>query len=149
MSVFGIDIDETQVVLLSEPVTKQAALDQLVAAVAEHESIEDSAALRRAVHEREAVMSTGIGGGIAIPHVRIPEVKSPVLGVGISPQGIDYGTLDGNPVHILILFATPATADKEYLNLLARVMMALRNRTLYDHLVSCRSPREIFETLRD
>ena len=93
-------------------------------------------------------MSTGIGGGIAIPHVRIPEVRYASVGVGISREGIDYGSLDNKPVHIMVLFATPQGADKEYLSLLAQVMAALKNRKLYNRLVACETAEDVYRVLR-
>lgn len=147
MSAFGVKIEQQQIVLIKGGTTKHDALEQLIQAVSQNPVITDKAAFRQAVHERESVMSTGIGGGIAIPHVRIPEVLKPTVGVGIVPKGLDFGTLDNKPVHILVLFATPAGADKEYLGLLAQVMMALRNRTLYDRLVTCRTPADAWQVL--
>jgi len=149
MSVFGITIEQPQIVLIKGGTSKHDALDQLIDAVAQNPAIADKQAFRHAVHERESVMSTGIGGGIAIPHVRIPEVRTPTVGVGIAPKGLDFGTLDNRPVYILVLFATPAGADKEYLGLLAQVMMALRNRTLYDRLVTCRNAAEAYTVLNE
>lgn len=147
MSVFGVDIPQTQICLVKGGVSKHDALEALIAAVATNPAVTDREAFGRAVHERESVMSTGIGGGIAIPHVRIPQVTRATLGVGIAPKGLDFGTLDNEPVHILVLFATPEGADKEYLSLLAQVMMALRDRALFDRLVACRSPAEVHEAL--
>ena len=94
------------------------------------------------MHDREAVMSTGIGNGIAIPHVRIPEVTAVTLGVGIAPKGIDFGAIDNKPVHILVLFATPKDSDKEYLKLLAQVVLRLRDQAFFKQLIECRSPAQ-------
>ena len=147
MSVFGIDVDPSQIVIIPEGATKQEALDQLVSAVAEHVAVTDMEAFRAAVYEREASMSTGIGGGIAIPHVRMEEVREPVLGVAIAPSGVEYGALDDKPVHLLLLFAADTSPDSQYLRLLARVMTALRDDTLLDRLVACRSVQCVQEAL--
>lgn len=147
MSVFDIDIPRELCCIIRGGTTKHDALDQMIDAVCESPAVTDPEAFQRAVHEREAVMSTGIGGGIAVPHVRISEVTEPVLCVGVCPKGLDYGALDNQPVHILVLFAMPKDADKEYLGLLAKVMLALRDKDLFRKLTACRKPSEVHAVL--
>lgn len=143
MNAFGIPIEESQVCIIPEGATKHEALECLIEAVAQNPSVTDRNAFRKAVHEREEIMSTGIGGGIGIPHVRLPQISAATLGVGISKSGIEFDTLDNEPVNILVLFATPETSEKEYLSLLAQVMMALRDTDLFDALAACTSPAEV------
>jgi PTS system fructose-specific IIC component len=147
MSIFGVEVNPDHICIIPSGTSKVDALDQLIDALSQSDAIIDREAFRRAVHEREAVMSTGIGGGIAIPHVRIPAVKRPIIGVGIAPQGLEFKTLDKKPVFILVLFATPEGADKEYLGLLAKVMMALKNTDYYEKLVACRSAEDAYAVL--
>jgi len=147
MGKLGVEVKKEHIVLIKGGTSKHDALNQLIDSVAQDPDITDREALRRAVHEREAVMSTGIGGGIAIPHVRIPEVLHPVLGVGLAPKGLEFATLDNRPVHVMVLFATPADSQKEYLTLLAQVMMALRSQELFQQLVACRSANDVYNLL--
>jgi len=147
MSVFGIDIPLNQLCLLEDGLSKQEALERLIDAVAQSPYVTDRAAFGKAVHDRESVMSTGIGGGIAIPHVRIRQVVKPTLGVAISKAGIEFATLDNKPVHIFVLFATPEGADKEYLGLLAQVMVALRSKELYNQLLACATREDVHRAL--
>ncbi|MBI4557061.1 MAG: PTS sugar transporter subunit IIA [Candidatus Hydrogenedentes bacterium] len=147
MSAFGIEVNEDAVRLFSESVGKHDALDILINAMSDSESILDREAFRQAVHEREAIMSTGIGSGIAIPHVRIEQVLRPIVGIGISQSGIDFGTLDDEPVHIVVLFAMPAGSQKEYLNLLAQVMLALKQPGFREELLACQTPTEVAAAL--
>jgi mannitol/fructose-specific phosphotransferase system IIA component (Ntr-type) len=80
--------------------------------------------------------------------VRLPAVASLIIGVGVSPKGIDYGTLDNEPVHVMVLFATPEGADKEYLRSLAQVMGALRQGDgLYEKLMDSRTPKAVADLL--
>ncbi len=148
MSVFGFDIDPSLVTMVKGGVSKHDALDQLVDVMAKHPAITDAEAFRRAVHEREGVMSTGIGGGVGIPHVRMKQVSSLIVGVGIAPKGLDYDTLDNEPVYVMVLFATPEGAAREYLKLLAQVMGALRkDSTLFEKLMDCRTPKAVADLL--
>jgi mannitol/fructose-specific phosphotransferase system IIA component (Ntr-type) len=147
MSVFGIDIPLNQLCLLPEGLKKENALESLVDAVAMSPNITNRDLLCQAVYDRELAMSTGIGGGIAIPHVRIKQVLKPTLGVAVSRQGIAFGTLDNKPVHVLVLFATPEGADSEYLGLLAQVMVAMRGKELYNRLLVCTTREEMYQVL--
>jgi mannitol/fructose-specific phosphotransferase system IIA component (Ntr-type) len=108
--------------------------------------VKDHEALRRALFERESIRSTGFKG-IAIPHVRIDEISEPTVAVGISQTGIDFESLDSEPVNIIVLFAMPSGSDKEYLGFLAQVMMALRTGGFTEQLVQCKSPQEVLEVL--
>jgi PTS system nitrogen regulatory IIA component len=77
--------------------------------------------------KREALGSTGTGGGIAIPHARIPELKKP-FGMLVRLQNLlDFNAIDGNPVDILFLVLLPAYSQKDPLNTLASVTRKLRN----------------------
>ena len=143
MSQFGIDIPVEQIVVIPAGADKDEALSLLVAAVAKNPTVDDDELFRSAVFEREAILSTGIGNGVGVPHVRIPEIGAPTLGIGVSRGGIDYNSFDGKPVHVMILFAMPVGAEKVYLSVLAKVLLALRNRELFAALVACHTPEQV------
>ncbi len=147
MSLFGIAIPVEQIVIVPSGADKEEALSLLVAAVAKNPTVADSDVFHSAVLERETILSTGIGNGVGVPHVRIPEVGVPTLGVGVSRAGIDYNSFDGKPVHIMILFAMPLGAERVYLDLLAKVLLVLRNRTLFDAIVACHTPKQVHALL--
>lgn len=147
MAAFGIDIHEQHIRLFPKGVTKEQALDELIGAMARNPVIADPAAFREKLLAREAQGSTGIGGGIAIPHLKHESVALPALGVGVAAEGMGFGAADGQLVYIIVLFAIPSGQDKLYLNLLAQVMLALRNKTLFDQFLACRSAAEIGELL--
>jgi mannitol/fructose-specific phosphotransferase system IIA component (Ntr-type) len=149
MGAFGVNVDESCVCLFGAGVLRDQALDRLVDAVATSEAITDKESLRAAVHAREAAMSTGIGGGAAIPHVRTDAVVRAVVGVGISRTGLEFASADKKPVHIVVLFALPADANKLYLGLLAQLMVALKTPNFCDRLVACNSAREVVGVLNE
>ena len=80
MNAFGIEVDKGAVRIFGSGVSKHEALESLIDAVVASDAIIDPRRFREAVHERENVMSTGIGSGVAIPHVRIDEVRRPCVG---------------------------------------------------------------------
>lgn len=149
MSAFGIDIDARCVRIFSDEITRGLALDQLVDAVASTSAINDVENLRSAVREREESMSTGIGGGVAIPHVRIKSVTRPVIGVGVSKKGVDFRATDNKPVHVIVLFAMPPDSNKLYLGLLAQVMVALKAPNFLERLIGCGKPQEVVAVLNE
>jgi mannitol/fructose-specific phosphotransferase system IIA component (Ntr-type) len=143
MGVLGIDIPESQIRIIPAGLSKQETLETLIDAVCTNPMIPDAELFKRAVFEREGVSSTGIGGGIAIPHVRLEGLPSPTLGIAVAHEGVDFDTLDNDPVYVLVLFATPKDADKTYLSLLAQVMIALRDIDLFEKLSACRTVKEV------
>jgi fructose-specific phosphotransferase system IIA component len=145
--VFGIDIDETSVLVFQDGLSKHDVLDRLVDAVFEAGTIQDKDAFRDAVHDRERVLSTGIGHGVAIPHVRIDAVTRPTLGIGVSAKGIDFDTIDDAPVHVVFMFAMPTGSQKEYLGLLSKVMQAVKKPDFNERLTACSTPGEVLEAL--
>jgi len=149
MSVFGLEIEASAVCIYPEQVSKHDALDSLVDAIASSGIVSDIDAFRGAVHERESVMSTGIGSGVAIPHVRIDAVSRATVGVGISHGGIEFNTLDNKPVNIIVLFAMPSGSQKEYLSLLAQVMTAMKNEEFRKSLVDCTTRERVVEVLNN
>lgn len=149
MSAFGIDVDPAAVCIFDQPAVKHDALDALVEAISATSVIDDVEGFRRAVYEREAVMSTGIGSGVAIPHVRSQAVRKPAVGVGLSREGIDFDTLDNQPVNIIVLFAMPAGSQRDYLSLLAQVMLALKASGFRERLLNCESKESAAELVND
>ena len=150
MHAFGIQIHEDMVHVCPSGMTKQTVLDALIGLVGHVPGVvTDQEAFRRAVFEREAVMSTGIGSGVAIPHVRTDAVKVASLVVGISAEGIDFDTLDNALVHVIVLFAMPAGSQKEYLRLLAQVMQSLKIPGFRDRLMQCSTAAEIVTYLNE
>lgn len=145
--VFGIDIDESSILVLEGSVNKHDALDQMVDAIAETGAVADRQAFRDAVHDRERVLSTGIGQGVAIPHVRIDAITRPTLGVGVCADGIDFDTLDDAPVTVIFMFAMPTGSQKEYLSLLSKVMQAVKKPDFKERLTICATPTAVLEAL--
>lgn len=142
MATFGMEIPEQHVRILPAGTSKEKALELLVDALAQGTVIKDAAAFRAGLMAREAQGSTALSSGVAIPHLRHESVVSPAIAVGLSAEGIAFGAEDGQPTHLLVLFAIPLGQDKLYLNLLAQVMLALRNKTLFEQFLVCKSPSE-------
>ena len=146
MTAFGKNIPEEAICIFPDGATKRDALEMMMAAIERTGHVRDHEAFRRALFERESIRSTGFKG-IAIPHVRIDEITEPTVGVGVSPAGIDFESLDSEPVNIVVLFAMPSGSDKEYLGFLAQVMMSLRTGGFAQELMECTTPAAVLEVL--
>ncbi|MDR2510697.1 MAG: PTS sugar transporter subunit IIA [Spirochaetaceae bacterium] len=100
-----------------------------------------------ALREREAKMSTGIQNGIAIPHGKSSAVKN-VFGVlGVSRKGIEYDSLDGKPVHLVLMLLAPPVEAERHLHLLQRMANFLRNPDFYRDITGAKSAKEISSVL--
>lgn len=110
---------------------------------------EDEEEIRQAILDREAVLSTGIGGGVAIPHGKSETVDELVLVAGTTRQPIDFDSLDARPVSLVLMLVGPESAAGLHVKILSRVSRLLRSRRLRDSLVAAASPQEFLSTLRD
>lgn len=131
-----LDVLETDTILPNlQARDKKGVLEELVVPVAARTGIE-TRQLVRVLMERERLGSTGIGGGIGIPHGKIEQLSSLVLGVGISRQGVDFESLDGRPTHIFFLLMTPENSAGLHLKLLARISRLLKNELFKEKLLA-------------
>lgn len=97
--------------------------------------------------ERENLGSTGIGGGIAIPHGKLDTVKSIAVGFGRSIKGIDFDALDKRPVHLFFLLLTPENSTGGHLKVLAQISKLLKMDQFKERLVSAGSTEQIHQII--
>jgi PTS system nitrogen regulatory IIA component len=103
--------------------------------------------LHTAVLEREAVLSTGIGHGIAIPHAKSPAVDKLWLVCGSSPDGIAFDSLDGKPVRLFFLLLGPDSAVGEHVKALSRIARLVRGDQVREALLGAESPEAFHQIL--
>ena len=124
--------------------TKTEALLELIDLLKDSREIADKENLKKEIFFREQLMSTGIGHGIGIPHVRFEGVTSPILLVGVKAEGIkDYESMDGEPVKLVFLFIVGKEQHKEYLRLLALVSSRIKDGGIRAKLFEKKSGEEI------
>ena len=127
--------------------TKNDVLYEM-AKVAVNEAIhEDVEALYDELLDRERLMSTGIGIGIAVPHTRCPETETFTVAIGRSAEGVKYDSLDGQPVHLVILIIAPGNDRREYLQLLAKVVMKLKDREFFQKLMDAPTSSDMYDII--
>jgi len=128
---------------------KTEALTEMCRMLESAESIKDKSELERAVFERERIMSTSIGLGIAIPHVRLKSIDEMTMAVGVIRDGIDYEAFDDLPVNIIIMIAAPEGSHREYLSVLARLALLLKNASIRNSILNAGGADEIYELFRN
>jgi PTS system nitrogen regulatory IIA component len=126
---------------------KKGILEELVDPVAEIANVHPED-LVKVLLERERLGSTGIGGGIGIPHGKMKNLESLVLGFGLSRKGVDFESLDGKPAHIFFLLMTPENSTGLHLKLLARISRILKNEPFKDRLLGASDRDEILSIIK-
>lgn len=129
--------------------TKDALLRELVELVGNSDGSLDVEELLRAVREREQVLSTGIGNGVAIPHGKSPAVDRLLLAAGVVPDAVDFEALDGKPVALFFLLLGPESAAGEHVKALSRISRLLRRDSIRNRLASAADPAEFYEILTE
>ena len=121
-----VDLLKRESVELNGKVTsKPEAIEKMVALMAAGGNLADVEAYKKGVFAREEESTTGIGEGIAIPHAKTAAVKAPGLAAMVVKDGVDYDSLDGEPVKLIFLIAAPDTEDNVHLEVLSRLSMLL------------------------
>lgn len=118
-------LDARSIELNAAPKTKSEALDQAVALMTKSGKIENEEAYKAQVYAREEESTTGIGEGIAIPHGKCDAVNKPGLAAMVVKNGVDFDSLDGQPVTLLFLIAAPNTEDNIHLDVLSKLSVLL------------------------
>jgi PTS system nitrogen regulatory IIA component len=127
---------------------KKGILEELVVPVAEIAGVSQKD-LAKVLMERERLGSTGIGGCIGIPHGKMKNLESLVLGFGLSRKGVDFESLDGQPTHIFFLLITPENNTGLHLKLLARISRILKNDPFKNRLLGAADGDEILGIIKE
>ena len=140
-----LSADSTLVDLKGE--TKQDIIAELVDTLAVGDAISDRAKVLQAVLEREKIMSTGIGDGIAIPHGKSDAVETLVAALGTQRRGVDFEALDGEPAYVFFLLVSPANVSGPHIKALARISRLLKNDDFKKKLIAAETSAEIIEII--
>lgn len=127
---------------------KKGVLEELVTPVARIADINHDY-LVKVLMERERLGSTGIGEGIGIPHGKVKDLESLVLGFGLSKKGVDFDSMDGQPAHIFFLLLTPENSTGLHLKLLARISRILKNDPFKQRLLHATNRDEIYSIIEE
>ena len=127
---------------------KKGILEELVAPVSDITGISQQD-LVGVLMERERLGSTGIGGGVGIPHGKLKDLDSLVLGFGLSRKGVDFESMDSRPTHIFFLLVTPENSTGLHLKLLARISKILKHDPFRERLLNAADNEEIYSIIQE
>jgi PTS system nitrogen regulatory IIA component len=131
-----------------QAIDKQGVLEELVMPLAGIAGVNQDY-LVRVLMERERLGSTGIGEGVGIPHGKLKDLSSLVLGFGLSRQGVDFESMDGQPTHIFFLLVTPENSTGLHLKLLARISRILKSELFRQKLMAAANSDEIYSIIQE
>lgn len=142
-------LDARSILLDASPKSKSEALDQIVGLMVKSEKINDKEAYRKQVYAREEESTTGIGEGIAIPHGKCDAVTKPGLAAMVVKDGVDFDSLDGEPVTLMFLIAAPNTEDNIHLDVLSKLSVLLMNEEFTESLRNAKTVEEFMNIIND
>ena len=140
-------LDKRSISLDATPADKKATLDMAVELMAKSGKLMDVEQYRAQVYAREEESTTGIGEGIAIPHGKCDAVKTPGLAAMVIKNGVDYDSLDGEPVTLLFLIAAPNTKDNVHLDVLSKLSVMLMDENFTTSLRNAKSVEEFLQII--
>lgn len=141
-------IDKKNVVFLDVE-TREEAIAKLVDVLASNGQIKDKELFYNAVCEREKIVSTGIGMGVAIPHAKLSSYNDFFIGVAILKKGVNWDAIDGAPVRLVFLIGGPDDKQTEYLQILSGLTFAVKDEERRKKILSLEYIDEILRLLRE
>lgn len=140
-------LQKESIALGRKPQDRADAIGQMVELLAKSGSLEDKKKFKQAILERERLSTTGIGEGIAIPHGKSSAVKRAALAAMVVPQGVDFASADGAPVHLLFMIAVPEEGAELHLEVLERLAAMLMDEDFRKRLTAAKDAAEFLHIL--
>jgi len=110
--------------------------------------IQDRDVALKAVLDREKIMSTGVGDGVAIPHGKADGVNKIATSFGVTKEDVDFASIDNKPVRLIFLLVGPPDVTGPHLKALSRIFRLMHNQEFRQQLIAAKSAREVLEVLR-
>jgi nitrogen PTS system EIIA component len=126
---------------------KKGALEELAGTVVSNRQSLDKNSLVKVLLERERLGSTGIGDGVAIPHGKFHGIDEPIISFGRSLKGLDFESMDGQPVYLFFLLVAPENSTSVHLKALARIAKILKNSSFRKTLMDIPTREELYQTI--
>ena len=142
-------LDEKYILTDFKSGKKEGIINELIDLYKNNEKVNNLEKVRTAIHEREKIMSTGVGKGFAIPHGKSNGVNDVIAAFGKSTRDIDYDALDGKPVHLVFLLVGRDDMVSKHIKLLSRISRMMNKDDFRDKLLSSKSTSEILDIFRE
>ena len=136
-------LSEENVLVRLKATRRFDAIRELSAVLEDDDAIGDHKQFLSDLIRREKESSTGIGKGIALPHAHVDSIRRQILAVGISENGIHFSSVDGEPVRIVALLATPTRHQKQHMGLLAALSRLLQDEAVRQRLIEAADAAQV------
>jgi len=128
--------------------TKDEVLENMIALASRSPNMTDKAKVRASILERERIMSTGVGRGVAVPHSKCDGVSDTVTAFAVTAEPIDFQSLDNSPVQLIFLLVGRENSVGAHLKLLSRISRLMSSDTFRDKLIAAATPKDVIELFR-
>jgi nitrogen PTS system EIIA component len=127
---------------------RREAIDQMIDGLERFEVVPDKNIFKKAVFEREKLVSTGIGMGVAVPHAKLTSIKNFFIAIGIQKgKGIEWNAIDRSPVRLIFMIGGPDNRQNEYLQILSRLTRVIKDEELRKKIISSQQCEEVIKLL--
>lgn len=126
---------------------KRQVIERLIELLAQDPVVRDKEKMKQAIWDREKQLSTGIGEGIAIPHARTAAVSDFAVAVARIESGVEFNAMDAKPVHLIFMIVASDKQDKDYIKLLSRLMLRMKNTELVQQLLQANGTEDLYRIL--
>jgi len=140
-------LDERLVAFLTVE-TRDQAIQALVEVIQRQGLLHDKQAFYQAIIEREKIVSTGVGMGVAIPHAKLAAYDHFFIAIGVLKQGIDWNALDGSPVRLVFMIGGPDDKQTEYLQILSTLTLAIKDEKIRKKMLTLNSSEDMIELFK-
>ena len=139
--------DENLIVFDLKAASKEAIIEELVDLINLSNMVSDKDMILKDIKDREELVTTGIGYGVAFPHAKTKSVKGIVIAFGRSNEGIDFEAIDHKPVNLFFIIAAPEDAIGAHLNVMSRISYLMKSEENPQTLMTVTSPGEVLELI--
>ena len=142
------DYMDAKLVVFLNAHSQEEALIELVDVISSTGRLENKEAFFQAILEREKIVSTGIGMGVAIPHAKLPHFDHFFIAVGILQKPVDWDALDHAPVHLIFMIGGPDDKQTEYLQILSSLTQSIKDEKKRKKILNSNNPKAIIELFK-
>lgn len=136
---------DPEAICFLESETQEDAIASLVDKIDQAGKLQDKDAFYKAIIDREKIVTTGIGMGVAIPHAKLPGYDDFFITIGLLNNGVEWGALDGRPVRIILMIGGPDDKQTEYLQILSSLTLAIKDEERRKKMLTSQDPKEIIK----
>jgi mannitol/fructose-specific phosphotransferase system IIA component (Ntr-type) len=129
--------------------TKEEVINALVDVLEGHESIDSLESVRKAIFDREEMMSTGVGKMLGLPHAKTSAATETVAAFATTEDPVEFGAIDDEPIRLLLLLVGPEEHKSKHIKILGRISRLVSRDALRERLIAAEDPETVIEILRE